>query len=84
MKRLLCRLIGHRWAWPDIVVTIQPEGLRFLPQWRGCERCGIREQDVGHEAQICIVPSFQGPVTGFGNPRLQQLGESVKRQMGWE
>lgn len=84
MKHLLCRLMGHAWLWPDIVVTIQPEGLRFLPQWRECSRCGLREQDEDHKAKICIVPTFQGPVTGFRNQKLQRIGESVKRQMGWD
>lgn len=77
----VCRLIGHQWGWPDILTCIQPEGLRFLPQWRECQRCGLREQDEKHEARILILPSFQG------DPRdcaFDNFGHKVKRAMGWD
>lgn len=77
-----CLIIGHQWSWPDIVVCFRPEGLRFLPQWRTCTRCGIREQDEAGETQILVVPTFQGAITGF-NQKKDTLGDQVKRAMGW-
>lgn len=88
-KATFCYLVGHRWDWPDIVTTIRPEGLRFLPQWRQCGRCGHREQDENHEARILILPEFQGnpDACSFSKPPdmgLQRLGNQVNQIMGWE
>lgn len=82
-NRVTCRVVGHKWGWPDIPITVQPEGLRFLPQWRGCERCGHRERDDKIEAQIVIVPAFEGDIKGFNNKPYEAIGEQVKREMGW-
>lgn len=84
LSRWVCRVIGHRWDWPDIVVAIMPDGLRFLPQWRGCGRCGHREQDEARQGGIVVIPAFQGPVVGFGGDGEDRLGEQVNRAMGWK
>lgn len=90
MKRWICRLIGHRWGWPDIPVVPMRGGVQILPPWRECQRCGHREQDEGLESEIIVLPAFQGPVEGFGrlqpqtNRQLNALGRQVKREMGWE
>lgn len=83
LSRWVCRVIGHRWDWPDIVITETPEGFRFLPSWRGCERCGHREQDEREIATVHVVPQFQGPVEGLNPKPKDELGERVKREMGW-
>jgi len=44
LRTLLCRAFGHRWGWPDIIVLPSPFGLRFLPMWRTCDRCGRLER----------------------------------------
>jgi hypothetical protein len=90
MKRLACRLFGHRWKWPEIPVVPMIGGVQVMPPWRECDRCGLRQQDEGMESEVIIFPAFQGPVEGFGplrpetNRKLNALGLKVKREMGWE
>lgn len=47
------------------------------------------------KARVVILPRFQGPVQGFtspphlpncrsGSPKMDALGEKVKRAMGWD
>lgn len=94
-KAFLCRLFGHQWNWPDIVVTPMPGGIQIQPCWRECARCHHRERDEQMQARLVILPRFQGPVQGFatpprhpncrsGSPKMDALGEKVKRAMGWD
>lgn len=89
LNRTICRLIGHRWGWPDIPIVAGPNGIGIFCLWRTCERCGARQSDDKSEATVIFGASYQGDprdcafrqqsASGF-----DELGKRVKRAMGWD
>jgi hypothetical protein len=80
MRRLICRVLGHRWAWPEILVFVARDGrvVRFAAH-TSCLRCGCMDQSLSPDTHVHVRAAFEVPVVGLSPGFV----ESLKRQMGW-
>lgn len=81
MGKLICRVFGHRWAWPEIMVFVARDGrvVRFAAH-TSCLRCGCTDQSLSPDTHVHVRAAFEGRPRGFGD---SGFGERVNRMMGW-
>lgn len=81
MRRLICRILGHRWTWPEVTASFNFDtGFIQVSQDTACSRCGCAEPKEFPDMLVhlnCISPNWR-PVIEEG------FGEKVDREMGWQ
>jgi hypothetical protein len=71
----VCRLWGHRWAWPEIMVAMDFDRRTVeVSQDTYCVRCGYDEKEGYPETVLHLKNLSDSDV----------VGTLVKRAMGWD